>query len=231
MRRWEGKGETVVGEELGRESLCCETNMVAEPGPQADGHGEVVVTGTQEVQEQEGVEQVPVPQVQTVDQKVEVPQVQMPEKTMEVPPVQQQMIQQQQPGIEVGEVKAMFKEMMGKMEMLEDKVNRLLKEKSGLREVQMVDLGVDRRKVGKIEVEQRKEDEQERVAQLTLEEAVEGGLVVKGRVDRWFGDRGYGLVKVKGKSVSCRSEGCWEEEYGNGRGGMGEGKKELVEGG
>ena len=27
MRRWEGKGETVVGEELGRESLCCETNI------------------------------------------------------------------------------------------------------------------------------------------------------------------------------------------------------------
>ena len=25
--RWEGKGETVVGEELGRESLCCETNI------------------------------------------------------------------------------------------------------------------------------------------------------------------------------------------------------------
>ena len=100
----------------------------------------------------------------------------------------------------------MFKEMMGKIEMLEDKVNRLLKEKSGLREVQMVDLGVDRRKVGKMEVEQRKEDEQERVAQLTLEEAVEGGLVVKGRVDRWFGDRGYGFVKVKGKSVFCRSE-------------------------
>ena len=73
VRRWEGKGETVVGEELGRESLCCETNMVAEPGPQADGHGEVVVTGTQEVQEQEGVEQVPVPQAQTVEEKVEDP--------------------------------------------------------------------------------------------------------------------------------------------------------------
>ena len=62
-----------------------EANMVAEPGPQADGHGEVVVTGTQEVQEQEGVEQVPVPQVQTVEEKVEVPQVQMQERIVEVP--------------------------------------------------------------------------------------------------------------------------------------------------
>ena len=84
----------------------------------------------------------------------------------------------------------------------------------------------------KMEVEQRKEDEQERVAQLTLEEAVEGGLVVKGRVDRWFGDRGYGFVRVKGKSVFCRTEeGCGEEEYGKGGCGMGEGNEGLVEGG
>ena len=27
IRRWEGKGEEVVGEELGRESLFCETNI------------------------------------------------------------------------------------------------------------------------------------------------------------------------------------------------------------
>ena len=122
VRRWEGKGEGVVGEDLLRDGLYSETNMVAEPGPQADGHGEVVVTGTQEVQEQEGVEQVPVPQVQTVEEKAEVPQVQMQEKTMEAPPVQQQMIQQQitqqviqQPASEAGEVKMMFKEMMSKI--------------------------------------------------------------------------------------------------------------------
>ena len=134
VRMWEWKGEEVEGEDLDREGLCSETNMVAEPGPQADGHGEVVVTGTQEVQEQEGVEQVPVPQVQTVEEKVEVPQVQMQErivevpqtptveKTMEAPPVQQQMIQQQimqqviqQPASEAGELKVMMKEMMSKV--------------------------------------------------------------------------------------------------------------------
>ena len=149
--RWlEGKGGEGVGEDLVREGLCSETNMVAEPGPQADDHGEVVVTGTQEVQEQEGVGQIPVPQAQTVEEKVEDPQVQMQEriaevpqtqtveKTMEVPPVQQQMIQQQitqqviqQPASEAGEVKMMFEEMMSKIETLEDMVNRLLKEKFG----------------------------------------------------------------------------------------------------
>ena len=30
--------------------------------------------------------------------------------------------------------------------------------------------------------------------------------MVKGRVDKWFGDRGDGFVRVKGKSVFCRSE-------------------------
>ena len=58
----------------------------------------------------------------------------------------------------------------------------------------MIDMGVDRRRVGKMEVEQGKGDEQEqKTAQLTLDEAVEGGFVVKGRVDRWLGDRGLGL--------------------------------------
>ena len=254
VRWWKGEGDGGTegdGEDLLRESLRSETNMVVEPGPQADVHGEVVVTGPQ-VQEQEGMGQVPVPQAQTVEEKVEVPQVQMQErivevpqtqtveKTMEVPPVQQQMIQQQitqqviqQPASEAGEVKVMLKEMMSKIEVLEDKVNRLLKEKLGAREVEMVDMGVDRRRVGKMEVEQGKGDEQEqRAAQLTLEEAVEGGLVVKGRVDRWFGDRGYGFVKVKGKSMFLpHGEGCWEDEYGNGRGRMGEGDQGLVEGG
>ena len=91
VRRWEGKGEEVVREKLGGEGLCCETSMVAEPGPQADGHGEVVVTGSQEVQEvqeQEGVGQVPVPQAQTVEEKVEEPQVQMQERIAEVPQTQ-----------------------------------------------------------------------------------------------------------------------------------------------
>ena len=41
---------------------------------------------------------------------------------------------------------------------------------------------------------------------LALEEAVDGAFVVRGRVDRWLGDRGYGFVKVKGKSVFCRTE-------------------------
>ena len=60
----------------------------------------------------------------------------------------------------------------------------------------MVDVGVDRRRVGKMEVEQGKGDEQEqRAAQLTLEEAVEGGLVVKGRVDRWLGTGASGLSR------------------------------------
>ena len=177
VRRWEGKGEGVVGEDLLREGLCSETNMVAEPGPQADVHGEVVVTGPQ-VQEQEGMGQVPVPQAQTVEEKVEVPQVQMQErivevphtqtveKTMEAPPVQQQMIQQQimqqviqQPASEAGEVTVLLAKMMSKIEGLEDKLNRLLKEKLGVREVEMVDMGVDRRRVGKMEVEQGKGDE------------------------------------------------------------------------
>jgi len=123
--------------------------------------------------------------------------------------IQQQIMQQviQQPASEAGEVKVMLKEMMSKIEMLEDNVNRLLKEKLGVREVEMVDMGVDRRRVGKMEVEQGKWDEQEQgAAQLTLEEAGEGGFVVKGRVDRWLGDRGFGFVKVKGKSVFCRTE-------------------------
>ena len=47
-----------------------------------------------------------------------------------------------------------------------------------------------------MEVGQGKGDEQEqRAAQLTLEEAVEGGLVVKGRVDRWFGTGDMGLPR------------------------------------
>ena len=86
----------------------------------------------------------------------------------------------------------------------------------------MVDMGVDRRRVGKMEVEQGKGDEQEQGdAQLTLEEAVTGGLVAKGRVDRWFGDRGYGFVKVKGKSVVRAQRGLlgrrvwkWERWHG-----------------
>ena len=100
-----------------------------------------------------------------------------------------------------------MKEIMSKIAELYDKVNRLVKGKLGVREVEMVDVGTDRRRVGKMEAEQGKgDDEEQRAARLTLEEAVEGGLVVKGRVDRWFGDRGYGFVKVKGKSVFCRTE-------------------------
>jgi len=29
--------------------------------------------------------------------------------------------------------------------------------------------------------------------------------MVKGRVDRWLGDRGFGFLKVKGKVVFCHS--------------------------
>ena len=85
VRWWKGErdgGTEGDGEDLVREGLCSETNMVAEPGddPRADGHGEVVVPGPQ-VQEQEGMGQVPVPQAQTVEEKVEVPQVQMQERS------------------------------------------------------------------------------------------------------------------------------------------------------
>ena len=38
VRRWERKGEGVEGEDLEGEGLYKETNMVEEPGPQADDH-------------------------------------------------------------------------------------------------------------------------------------------------------------------------------------------------
>ena len=73
-------------------------------------------------------EKVEVPQVQMQERIVEVPQTQTVEKTMEAPPFQQQMIQQpimqqviQQPASEADELKVMMKEMMRKIEELDDK--------------------------------------------------------------------------------------------------------------
>ena len=49
---------------------------------------------------------------------------------------------------------------------------------------------IDRKKVRKLEVEEEKEEEQQAV-KLTLEEAAEGSLMVKGKVDSWLGALGF----------------------------------------
>ena len=98
----------------------------------------------------------------------------------------------------------LMKAMMSSLEKLDNKVDGLLGGQVGWKEVGKMEVGIDRKKVRKLEVEEEKEEEQQAV-KLTLEEAAEGSLMVKGKVDGWLGDRGFGLLKVKGKVVFFHS--------------------------
>ena len=98
-------------------------------------------------------------------------------------------LKDQQPAGEEGELMKMMKAMMSRLEKLDNKVDGLLGGQVGLKEVGIMEVGIDRKRVRKLEVEEEKEEEQQAV-ELTSEEAAEGSLMVKGKVDRWLGDRG-----------------------------------------
>ena len=65
-----------------------------------------------------------------------------------------------------------------------------------------IDHGVERLTIKKIE-ETREEDEKDDVS---FEEAVKGGIIMKGQVIKWFVDKGFGFIDVKGMSVFCHAD-------------------------
>ena len=77
------------------------------------------------------------------------------------------------------------------------------------------DTGIDIIKIQKLEGEEQEEDEdkeekeedgKEGMDQLTFEEGIQGKLMMKGLVKKWFVDKGYGFLDIKGFSVFCHAD-------------------------
>ena len=95
--------------------------------------------------------------------------------------------------------------MMIKVDGMMSRMGDVLAGKDGTHGGRSADVGVEKVKVKKMEKEQEKEDE-EKVEELSFKEGVQGKVVMRGMVRKWFVDKGFGFVEVKGYSVFCHAD-------------------------
>ena len=55
-------------------------------------------------------------------------------------------------------------------------------------------------------MEKKKVEEKEKAEELSFEEGVQGKVMMRGLVRKWFVDKGFGFVEVKGHSVFCHAD-------------------------
>jgi len=72
-----------------------------------------------------------------------------------------------------------------------------------------VDIGIEQQQIQKMEKElpeEEKKMEAKNEQELTFEEGIQGKAMMQGHVDKWFIDKGFGFLNVKGKTVFCHAD-------------------------